>query len=246
MMKLRTWAAAAAMLALSGAAQSALVNRGGGMIYDTTANITWLADMNYAYTSGYAASGVAPGSPGDEHTIYTDGRMGWAAARNWADNLVYGGFSDWRLPTVNTSDTTCSNIYDVGPGFGLQYHGFNCTGGELSRLFVAELGNKEGESVLDQVGDTAEQIASLALFSNVQSYVYWSGTEYAPDTFNAWYFYSELGYQGRTDKDYASYAIAVRSGDVAAPTATVPEPQTLALALMAMGGAMVARRKRPG
>jgi len=97
MRKIKTWAAAAAMLALSGAAQSALINRGGGMIYDTTANITWLADMNYAVTSGYAASGVAPGSMGE---IYTDGRMGWAAAKSWADNLVYGGFSDWRLPNA--------------------------------------------------------------------------------------------------------------------------------------------------
>ena len=81
MTKLKTWAAAAAMLALSGAAQSALINRGGGMIYDTTANITWLADMNYAYTSGYAANGVAPYSTWGENTIWTDGRMGWAALR---------------------------------------------------------------------------------------------------------------------------------------------------------------------
>ena len=52
-MKLKeSWATAAAMVALSGAAQAALVNRGGGMIYDTTRNITWLADMNYAATSG--------------------------------------------------------------------------------------------------------------------------------------------------------------------------------------------------
>ena len=242
MTKLKTWVAAAAMLALSGAAQSALINRGGGMIYDTTANITWLADMNYAYTSGYAASGVAPGSTWDENTIWTDGRMGWAAARSWADNLVYGGFSDWRLPTVNTSDTTCNNSYDAGPGFGLQYYGYNCMGGELSRLFVAELGNKAGESVLDQTGDTAEQIANLALFSNVQSYDYWSGTEYAPDTNDAWHFHTNDGLQTNDVKPIALYAVAVRPGDVAA---SVPEPQTLALALMALGGAMVARRKRP-
>ena len=46
MKTLKTWAAAAALVALSGTAQAALVNRGGGMIYDTTRNITWLADMN--------------------------------------------------------------------------------------------------------------------------------------------------------------------------------------------------------
>lgn len=238
MRKIKTWAAAAAMLALSGAAQSALINRGGGMIYDTTANITWLADMNYAVTSGYAASGVAPGSMGE---IYTDGRMGWAAAKSWADNLVYGGFSDWRLPTLNRFDTTCSHSGDEGDGFGLQYFGYNCTGGELSRLFVAELGNKVG-SVLDQTGDTAEQIANLALFSNVQSSNYWSGTEYAPNTGIAWTFYTDGGgLQSLDDKRFGLYAVAVRPGDVAA---SVPEPQTLALALMALGAAMVGRSKR--
>ena len=66
MKTLKTWAAAATMVALSGAAQAALIDRGGGMIYDTTRNITWLADMNYAKTSG--------------HTVYWDGRMTWFAA----------------------------------------------------------------------------------------------------------------------------------------------------------------------
>ena len=52
-MKLKkSWAAVAAVLALSGAAQAALVARGGGMIDDTTRNITGLADMNHARTSG--------------------------------------------------------------------------------------------------------------------------------------------------------------------------------------------------
>lgn len=242
MTKRKTWAAAAAMLALSGAAQSALINRGGGMIYDTTANITWLADMNYAYTSGYAASGVAPGSAYGENIVRTDGSMGWAAARNWADNLVYGGFSDWRLPTLNPSDITCSYSYDGG-GFGMQYYGFNCTGGELSHLFVTNLGNKAFESVLDQTGDTAEQIANLALFSNVQSTGYWSSTEEAlgPDAY-AWGFSTFDGWQFIFDKGGGGYALAVRPGDVAA---TVPEPQTLALALMATWGAMAVRRKRP-
>ena len=69
MKTLKTWATAFAMVAVSGAAQAALVDRGGGMIYDTTRNITWLTDMN------------------------VNGRMTWYAATAWADNLVYGGFS---------------------------------------------------------------------------------------------------------------------------------------------------------
>jgi len=73
-------------LSLSGAAQAALNDRGGGLIYDDVLDITWLADANYAKTSGYD----------------TDGLMDWAAATTWAANLTYGGYDDWRLPTSDT------------------------------------------------------------------------------------------------------------------------------------------------
>jgi hypothetical protein len=59
-----------------------------------------------------------------------------------------------------------------------------------------------------------------------------------------WGFYADkgeasLGY----GVDGFLYAVAVRLGDVAAP---VPEPQTLALVLLALGATVVARRRRPG
>jgi hypothetical protein len=239
----KSWTAAVVLVTLTGSAQAALVNRGGGMIYDTTLNITWLADMNYAKTSGYAASGVAPGSSNNNtNTIWTDGRMGWGAANTWANNLVYGGFDDWRLASTNPSDTTCSNNFNFGGGFPTQYYGFNCTGGELTHLFVADLGNKANESVLTQTGDTAEQIANLALFSNVQSLLYWSGVEFAPNTaVAAWAFDTLDGEQGQGLKFVPLLAVAVRPGDVAA---SVPEPQTFALVLMGFGAAGLARRKR--
>lgn len=220
MKTLRTWAAAAAIAALTGAAQAALIDRGGGMIYDTTRNLTWLADMNYARTSGHTGTGVN-----------ADGRMTWDAANAWASNLVYGGFNDWRLPTLDPADPSCAGRSGVG----------NCTGGELSGLFVTDLGNKDGESVLHQVGDTAEQIANLALFSNVQSDFYWSGTEYAPHPIFALTFVASVGVQLLDGKPRGLYAVAVRPGDVAA---SVPAPQTLALALLALGATVVARRRR--
>jgi hypothetical protein len=230
MKTLKTWVAAAAVVALSGAAQAALIDRGGGMIYDTTRNITWLSDMNYAQTSGHTGAGVN-----------ANGSMNWTAAAAWADNLVYGGYSDWRLPTLNAADTSCSANFNPGGGFPTQYFGTGCTGGELSGLFVTDLGNKANESVLDQLGDTAEQIANLALFSNVQSYVYWSGTEYAPEPSIAWNFGTGGGTQSSINKSLAMYAVAVRRGDV---TASVPEPQTLALVLLALGATVVGRRRR--
>ena len=120
MQAIRSLAITAALLAGAASAQAALVNRGGGMIYDTTLNLTWLADMNFAKTSGYAANGVAPESTYGSNTIWTDGSMGWEAANKWADNLVYGGFSDWRLPTLNSGDTSCSDNFNPGGGFAQQ------------------------------------------------------------------------------------------------------------------------------
>ena len=64
--------------------------------------------------------------------------------------MSFGGFGDWRLPTTDA----CLH---------------NCTGGELSDLFVTELGYNVNGSGLDPNDDTAEQIANRALFSNLQS-----------------------------------------------------------------------------
>lgn len=195
-------------------------------------NVTWLADFNYVQTSGYTGTGV------DTAT----GTLNWDAAVLWADTLVYGGYSDWRLPTLNPSDTTCSDNFDAGGSFGLQYFGTGCTGGELSHLFVTDLGNQASTSVLNQVGDSAEQVANLALLSNVQSLGYWSGTEYPPGPGGAWVFRTDGGNQGVANTAGRGFAVAVRPGDV---VTSVPEPQSLPLVLLALGAAVVARRKRP-
>jgi hypothetical protein len=55
------------------------------MIYSTDMDTTWMIDAKYAMTSGYDA----------------DGLMTWQEANTWVQNLSYGGFSDWRLPTFD-------------------------------------------------------------------------------------------------------------------------------------------------
>ena len=61
-----------------------LIDRGCGMIYDTILDVTWLADADYAQTSGYDA----------------DGKMDWASAVAWAEQLSHCGYNDWRLPSL--------------------------------------------------------------------------------------------------------------------------------------------------
>ena len=48
---------------------------------------------------------------------------------------------------------------------------------------------------------------------NVQSNNYWSGTEYAPNTNNAWNFNFNNGNQNNNNKNNSMYALAVRPGE---------------------------------
>lgn len=129
-MTIRTTLIASSLIAaslISGAAHATLMGRDlNGSVgsfeayYDTDLNITWLADANYAMTSGYDA----------------DGRMDWAAANTWATGLVYGVYDNWRLPTALDQDGT-------GP-----CQGFNCTSSEMGHLFYSELGGTTAHSIL--------------------------------------------------------------------------------------------------
>ncbi len=164
-----------------------LIDRGGGLIYDTDLNITWLQDANYAKTSGYDA----------------DGRMTWYNAKTWADNLVYHGYDDWRLPSTLQPDPNCSIQ-------GQASHGYNCIDSEMGHLYYIELGNTGG------------LIPYMGQFFNLQSYWYYSSTEYSPAPDFAWGFSfldipsstsNESGWQATPIKNGNCYAIAVRDGD---------------------------------
>jgi hypothetical protein len=124
----RLFAALVLATGLSGAAQAALIDRGGGLIYDTDLDVTWLQDANYAKTSGYDA----------------DGMMTWSAATTWAANLTYYDsirnvtYDDWRLPTTTDTGT---------PGCNWAYGGTDCgynvdpASSEMAHLYFVGLGN---------------------------------------------------------------------------------------------------------
>jgi hypothetical protein len=84
-------------------------------------------------------------------------------------------------------------------------------------------------------------LTQVSEFTNVQISRYWSGTENLSGI-DAWRFATVFGNQDLALENSAWFAVAVRPGDVAAP---VPEPQTLALALLALGAGMLAPKRRP-
>lgn len=218
--------AMAASIALSSLhAHAALYDRGNGMIYDSTLDITWLQDANYAQTSGYD----------------TDGYMNWQQAVTWADTLVYGGFSDWRLPSarlIGQDDHSFDGSTDLGA---------NNTRSELGHLFH-ELGNQAaytpaGVPVMSGLGwlnstftdaDTGLPVS----FLHVQNGMYWAAEEYSsPD--EAWYYYAEFGLQNYSYKTAQYSAWAVRTGDVAA----VPVPAAAWMLGSALVGLLGVKRR---
>jgi hypothetical protein len=99
---------------------AALIDRGGGLIYDDDLDITWLADANYAMTSGYDS----------------DGMMTWSNAITWAGQLQYSGHDNWRLPSALNQD-------DSSPCASGE-----CDDSEMGHLYFIELSGLRGIGTL--------------------------------------------------------------------------------------------------
>ena len=245
---------AVVLFTVTGAAQAALLDRGGGLIYDTALNVTWLADANYAKTSLYDA----------------DGQMTWSQATAWASSLSFYDsvrkvtYTDWRLPNTGPVDGVAMTPEPFPGGYvssvdGSTEVGYNVSapgsafpgskGSEMAYLFYNELGNK-GYYGVNGVYQPDSGLVNTGPFINFQPSIYWSGTEYGYG--DAWTFSSD-GLQKWRNKsalvqtgpgNYYTipiYALAVRPGDVAA----VPEADTWALLLVGLGlvGTAVRRRR---
>lgn len=195
--------------------------------YDTVLNVTWLRDWN-----------AAAGTNFDDGASSSDGRMTWANANAWAQGLTVGAYSDWRLPL----------LADIGQaGCDFAYSGSDCgynvstSGSELAHLFHATLGNV---SILDangvfrggSSGVNWGLVHSLP-FAHMQSDMYWTQLDFGASTHGG--FDLSGGGQGAYG-GAIGFAVAVRSGDV---TAAVPEPAAVALVVLALGAAGMARRR---
>jgi hypothetical protein len=229
--------AAAAGLAFGGAAQAALIDRGGGMIYDSVLNITWLQNWNQAV--GTPFDFFPPGS----------GRMTWPTARAWADSLVWGGFDDWRLPTmVDTGSPGCTFSYAGGTdcGYNVQTIGGGVVFSEMAHLWYVTLGNKAFCDPATSTATTCVEQEGWGLrnrgpFTNMQSGIYWTGLPNAlqPEG-SSWIFLVRDGGQTRDGIGMPHFAVAVRDGDVAA---VIPEPATWAMLGLGLAALAVVRRR---
>lgn len=171
-MKISTSLLLALSLAIcSPVSQAALHDRGNGLLYDDVLNVTWLQDANYAKTSGYDS----------------DGLMTWDQANGWADQLIYQGFDDWRLPTVAPTDTDWdfTSSYDGSTDIG--YNSLSPQH-ELAYMYYVNLelngwfdanGYHQSDSGVLRDGSSSGQ-ADVGLVKNLQNAIYWSGIEYPP------------------------------------------------------------------
>ncbi len=188
--------------------------------YDTALNITWLRNAN------------------------ENGQMNWNDANTWANNLSFGGYTDWRLPTmVDTGTAGCNFSYGGGTDCGSNVQ---TATSEMAQLYYVTLANlalcSPGDAACAGGLQTGWGLTNTGDFQNMQSSGYWSGLEYVATPSDAWFFFTYDGSQGPAGKFNRMFALAVRPGDVAA---AVPEPQSLALVLLGLVAAGVARRRRP-
>ena len=204
---------ALATLALAAQAQATLVPRdldgnfanGPEAYYDTTLNITWLANANLlgtrlaaAANPGTVITGIIGAAGGQiaGHTLsaadfstLNNGGANYYGAMAFATTLNVNGITGWRLPDTKPVNGTSFVISNALPGdeiSGAEDQSYNITSkrSELSYMYYVNLGlkgqvapNGSSNSVFGVPSPTLTAAGtSGATFQNVQNWVYWSRT----------------------------------------------------------------------
>lgn len=222
-----------ALVAVSFPVQATLLSRLGGLAaYDTVLDITWLTDANYCVTNPADPACVA-------HDPDGDGLMTWQDANDWAADLVFAGFEDWRLPYWSVSAGTNLSAFPCTGAGGADELG--CRDSEMAYMFYYNIGGNLGDDL------TGIHSLSGVTLTSVQPR-YWTSQVLPGTTAEiAWEFIFESGQNSIEPFSRASPGWAVRDCDVGVfdcrTLASVPEPTTTALLALGLLGAAFSRRK---
>ncbi len=190
--------------------------------------LMWLKDAGYAKTSGYDS----------------DGRMTPSESRAWAEQLVYAGYNDWRLPVtlpVNGVAYNYSFTFDGSTDYGENIRSPNS---EMAYMFSVELGNL-AQNYPDGSGlQPGSGLQNVGPFVGLQtSSSYWSGTQYMPGIPESGYWLFAFN-SGRQSWDFDAapyYAWGVRT--VTPATIPVPLPGAVLLGMIGLGYAGMRLRR---
>ena len=237
--KLLPVASALVVAAPSASAALSLVAGGVG-VYDSINDVTWTSDANLVATQASAYPGGAsalvaaiiaavPGGvihdtpnifdnagPGSYRLSSSDfaieasgqltGQMNWWAAQAWVyylNAIRYGNSTQWNLPT------TVNNDLSIGYSNGAAGNP-TVSSSQLAELFYGQLGGA--------ASPTGQFITSLnggsLQFTNLRSFYYWSGTQYAGNPDGSWDFGVGYGYQSPVGRNVMYYALAVSPGQL--------------------------------
>ena len=140
----------------------------------------------------------------------------WDTAVTLADNFEFGGYKDWRLPTmVDVGGDGCSFGSGTDCGVNVLTLSGGITYSELAHLWYVTLGNRStlsapgGAPALPDAG-----FVNVGDFQNFEIWFMWTGMKYALDADEAWYLGTEAGFQDAQRKSAGGNVILVRAGDV--------------------------------
>lgn len=195
--------------------------------YDIALGITWLRDANVPIPGE-----VRPGT-----------KVLASEALAWADQLVLGGYDDWRLPKlVDTGMPGCDFSATGGTdcGWNVRTKEGNTVYSEMAYLWYTELGNTAHPCVDGRLEPCPAQ--NTGPFVNLQNDEYWFGTFHGVNPDIYWVFWMGSGYQVYCVRSCVAYTWAVHPGDIGVPV--IPEPGTyvlLSVGIAALG--WVGRRR---